>query len=254
MTTCSRRCSCQGRTAARACVRWQVCQTCRQAQVACGVWVGGWGPACACKLCCCTPLPPTHRPSAFHARPSHFHACCPPRTRLRGPCPVQRLRLRCCQLPAVPAELGELVHLTHLDLSRNQLVELPMALSDLEELRELVAEGNCFPRIPMVRGGAVGCDVAWCRMQVSGCGWAGRAPRQGRGGLGAWLATSMWPMLFHPPLPAQGCVLCACRCWVSCRHWGCGPAMHSAPNTNTHSNMEIVALSSCHVCVRAGAG
>ena len=36
------------------------------------------------------------------------------------------------------------------DLSRNQLVELPPGLSAVSSLRELVAEGNCFPRIPQV--------------------------------------------------------------------------------------------------------
>lgn len=58
--------------------------------------------------------------------------------------------LRCCQLPSVPAGVCLLSRLTHLDVSRNQLVELPPGLSALGALRELVAEGNCFPRIPQV--------------------------------------------------------------------------------------------------------
>lgn len=61
---------------------------------------------------------------------------------------LRRLLLRCCQLPSVPAEVCELSRLTHLDMSRNQLVELPLEMSGLRALVELVAEGNCFPRIP----------------------------------------------------------------------------------------------------------
>lgn len=38
------------------------------------------------------------------------------------------------------------------DLSRNQLVELPPGLAGLGQLRELVAQGNSFPRIPQVGG------------------------------------------------------------------------------------------------------
>lgn len=77
---------------------------------------------------------------------------CSPRPGPRPLACLQRLLLRCCQLPSVPADLPLLSQLTHLDLSRNQLVELPPTMSTLGALRELVAEGNCFPRIPQVWG------------------------------------------------------------------------------------------------------
>ena len=54
-------------------------------------------------------------PAARHSAP-----CFSP-----GPSVPQRLSLRCCQLPSVPADVCLLKGLTHLDLSRNQLVELP---------------------------------------------------------------------------------------------------------------------------------
>ncbi|KAL4428433.1 hypothetical protein ABPG75_002522 [Micractinium tetrahymenae] len=73
---------------------------------------------------------------------------------------LQRLMLRCCQLPSVPADVCLLSRLTHLDVSRNQLVELPPALSALGALRELVAEGNCFPRIPQVLAELPALEVA----------------------------------------------------------------------------------------------
>lgn len=73
---------------------------------------------------------------------------------------LQRLMLRCCQLPSVPAGVCLLSRLTHLDVSRNQLVELPPGLSALGALRELVAEGNCFPRIPQVLAGLPSLEVA----------------------------------------------------------------------------------------------
>lgn len=133
---------------------------------------------------------------------------------------MQRLLLRTCQLPSVPAQICNLTRLTHLvrcccrwaagrleraaagsamsvacqgvrhtmrtclrrawpapplaaaleapapnpqllrlpaqDLSRNQLVELPATLSALGSLKELVAEGNCFPRIPQASAGCGG--------------------------------------------------------------------------------------------------
>lgn len=73
---------------------------------------------------------------------------------------LRRLALRSCQLPSVPEHVCGASTLTHLDLSRNQLVELPPGLSALAGLRVLVAEGNCFPRIPQVRPEGRGGD-AW---------------------------------------------------------------------------------------------
>jgi hypothetical protein len=74
---------------------------------------------------------------------------------------LRRLLLRCCQLPSVPAEVCELSRLTHLDLSRNQLVELPSEMSGLRALVELVAEGNCFPRIPKASKQSCTARGAW---------------------------------------------------------------------------------------------
>lgn len=126
--------------------------------------------------------------------------------------PPQRLLLRCCQLPSVPGELAALTGLTHLDLSRNQLVELPPALEALGGLRELVAEGNCFPRIPQVWGAGAGWQAA---LQQQASGWRSAADQPPS-------RTNTTLHLRPPPLLRR-------RCWASWRRWR--PA--TSPSTST---------------------
>ena len=116
---------------------------------------------------------------------------------------LRRLLLRCCQLPCVPAKLCELSQLTHLDLSRNQLVELPSEMSGLRGLVELVAEGNCFPRIPQASpagqcwaGGGDGRPLPEC------CRWQGRG--RCRAGAGAVCSPhSRWSAAATTPTSAS---------------------------------------------------
>ncbi|PRW44486.1 small GTP-binding isoform B [Chlorella sorokiniana] len=98
---------------------------------------------------------------------------------------LQRLKMRCCQLPSVPAQICNLTRLTHLDLSRNQLVELPPSLSAVSTLQELVAEGNCFPRIPQVLAQLPHLEVADLSFNIYMEAAASLAPLTADGGLAA---------------------------------------------------------------------
>lgn len=62
---------------------------------------------------------------------------------------LERLDLRGCNLTELRASyFGRLVYLTALDLSDNQLMELPGSMSNLSKLRELYLSSNKFTTLP----------------------------------------------------------------------------------------------------------
>ena len=134
---------------------------------------------------------PTHPP---HTSPP------PPQT------PSQRLSLSDSQLSCLPESLTCVGTLTHLDLSRNDLVELPEDFHLLLYLEELLCSGNSFPRIPKVWGAWVGggCGVGWeggsLRWGGSGAGvvggWVGGHSPDAAANVRAWVPTAHTP---HPP-------------------------------------------------------
>jgi len=61
---------------------------------------------------------------------------------------VVALSVRYCALTSLPASLGNLTHLTHLDLRANKLVSLPASIGDLTNLVKLDVRWNKLSSFP----------------------------------------------------------------------------------------------------------
>jgi Leucine Rich repeats (2 copies)/Leucine Rich Repeat len=68
---------------------------------------------------------------------------------------VVALSVRYCAVTSLPASLGQLTNLQHLDLTGNQIISLPPSLGNLVQLKKLYLDDNQITSLPPALGNLI---------------------------------------------------------------------------------------------------